>query len=317
MIVVTGGAGLIGSHIIERLNVQGISDILVSDRLDASGKWRNLDRNTFADYVDKDQLFDAMGKSSVEAVIHMGAITDTMEMDAQLVVEYNFQYSKEIWRWCTEHRTMLVYASSASVYGDGSQGFSETVDLGSVHALNPYAYSKLLFDRWVMRQSGAKPPHWRATRFFNVYGSGEAHKGRMASVVLHAMRQLHREHKVQLFKAYRDGYRDGEQLRDFVQVDDTANVVVQLAKDDSLEDGFYNVGTGQARTFNDLATAVCRAMGRESNIEYVDMPEGLEQRYQYFTQADVTKLRRNGLLPHPTSLEDGITDYVAAWLQEG
>ena len=316
MIVVTGGAGFIGSNVVSHLNSLGESDILVCDRLDNSVKWRNLDRIRFADYVDKDDLFDYLGNAGVQAFIHMGARTDTMELDSRLIVEDNYQYSKVVWKWCHNTGTKLVYASSASVYGNGALGFSEDVNLDQSHALNPYAYSKLLFDRWVLRQNDV-PSHWRGVRFFNVYGYGEAHKGKMASVILQAARDLLGAGRVRLFKSYRDDYPDGGQRRDFIHVDDAAEIVCSLAANDHVSNGFYNVGTGQARSFRDLAESVARALGRELRIEYVDMPEGLEPRYQYFTQADMTKLSSEGVRFAPVSLEDGVSEYLSRLREDG
>ena len=310
MILITGGAGFIGSNIAMRLNSAGIDDLLISDRLASSGKWRNLTHFVFSDYIDMETLLSSLDAMNIQAVIHMGARTDTMDQNAADIMRDNFSYTKTLWHWCTANKVPFIYASSASVYGDGSRGFSEHTDLNHSKALNPYALSKLAFDRWVAHQTSA-PPRWAGLRFFNVYGPGEAHKGRMASVVFHAYNEVSRSGYISLFKSYKPAFRDGEQKRDFIYVKDVADIVYYLLESTHLKSGMYNVGTGEARTFNDLAASVLEALGTTTGtIQYVDMPAGLPNSYQYVTQADVRRLREAGYDKSFTSLNQGIKEYV-------
>ena len=307
MIVVTGGAGFVGSNVIEVLT-KDRSDVVVVDRL-TQDNWHNLAGKAIADYVDKDELFKKLDGESVDTLIHLGARTDTLDMDAKGILEDNFEYSKRLWKWCAQRETTLVFASSASVYGRGECGFEESVDVSRLKPLNPYALSKWLFEAWIQRQA-THPARWYGLRFFNVYGLGEDHKGRMASMVLQAYLQLRDSSKVRLYRSGRPDYRDGEQLRDFVHVLDVASVVRYLSEATSAPSGLYNVGSGKARSYNDLVRATAYAMNAEPRIEYVDMPAGLGTRYQYFTEADLTKLRAAGYREKFLPLEEGIRQYV-------
>ena len=309
MILITGGCGLIGSNVVAALNQQGTGDIIVADRFDHTGKWRNIANKIIAGYIDKDKLLQQIKRESIEAVIHLGARTDTMEKDTRLMLEDNFEYSKALWRYCAERQIRFVYASSAAVYGDGSRGFAEDADLDGLTPPNPYACSKLLFDRWAIRQEAA-PPCWAGLRFFNVYGPGEAHKGRMASMAYQAYHQSIKEGKVKLFKSGRADCGHGEQQRDFVYVRDAADVALFFYHSGSFASGIYNVGTGKSRTFNELAAAALAARGMPAAIEYVEMAAGLENSYQYYTKANLTKLRHAGYSPDFTELEQGIAEYV-------
>lgn len=313
MIVVTGGAGFIGSNVIRGLNRQGHRDILVVDHLDDSSKWRNLASLEIADYVDKDVLFYQLNGTRIDFFIHLGARTNTMDPDCKAIMDSNFQYSKLVWNFCSTHHIPLVYASSASVYGSGNCGFHESIDMGKVSPLNPYALSKVMFDRWVNRQArlGVRPPSWAGLRFFNVYGPGEAHKGSMSSVVRQAFKEIQNKGYVSLFKSYREDVADGEQRRDFVYISDIVSVILFFFTQVHFSSGFYNCGSGTSRTFNDLAHLVFREMGHEPRIQYVDMPIGLTHQYQYFTETDTQRLRDLGYPGPFTSLEQGIQQYLS------
>ena len=309
MILLTGRCGLIGSNVVESLNRQGTVDIILADRLDHTGKWLNIANKVIADYVDKDKLFQQIDEENIEAVIHLGARTDTTEQDVKLILEDNYEYSKALWRYCAERHIRFIYASSAAVYGDGNRGFAEDTDPDCLQPLNPYAYSKLLFDRWVFRQKKA-PSCWAGLRFFNVYGPGELHKGRMASMVFQAYHQSVKDGSIRLFKSQRADYGHGEQQRDFIYVKDAADVVMFFYNSASFTPGIYNVGSGQSRTFNELAAAVLAAQGKAAPIEYVEMAAHLKASYQYYTRADLTKLRRAGYVQNFKDLEHGVREYV-------
>lgn len=315
-IVITGGVGMIGSMIAWHLNeILGRDDLVLVDRLRHPEQWRNLERRRYADYLDKDALLPWLESGAqVEAVIHMGAISATTETNISLLVEDNFRYSQRLWRWCARNGVPLLYASSAATYGNGEQGHDDSV-IDGLRPLNRYGCSKHLFDLWALRQvaAGHAPPQWCGFKFFNVYGPNEYHKEQMASLVLRSFRQSSAERAVCLFRSHRPDYGDGMQLRDFVYVKDAIAVVAFFLLNPA-KSGIYNVGTGQARTFVDLAGAVMRSHGREPAITWIDMPDELRFKYQYFTQASTAKLRAAGYLAPFHTLEDGVRDYVQNYL---
>ena len=312
MIVVTGGAGFIGSCLAARLNEYGRDDLIIVDELDNSDKWQNLRALRFAEYVDKADLLAFLdGGIKPDAILHMGACSSTTERDAKYLYANNFCYTETLARWCLKHETRFVYASSAATYGDGSQGYDDSADLTTLRPLNMYGYSKHLFD--VQAQNRGWSRFIAGVKFFNVYGPNEHHKADMRSVVLKAFEQINESGSVKLFKSHRSDYEDGGQMRDFVYVKDAVDIVLFLA-DHSESNGLFNAGTGTARSFEDLATAVFTAMGRDPSITYIDMPEQLRDRYQYFTQATIDRIRAAGYEAPIFSLEDGIADYVQNYL---
>jgi ADP-L-glycero-D-manno-heptose 6-epimerase len=320
-ILVTGGAGFIGSNIVARLTAEG-REVIVCDRLReaALGKWRNLAKHPIADLIAPEGLFAwlASNGGDLDLIVHMGAVSSTMEPDADRILATNFGLSRDIFRWCASQGTRLIYASSAATYGDGSLGFDDAQDLQSLVALrplNPYGWSKALFDVFAAREAakGRAPPQWTGLKFFNVYGPNEAHKGAMRSVISQIWPRVAKGERVSLFRSYRPDYEDGGQKRDFVHVRDAAACVAWLARSAPLN-GIFNLGAGRARTFADLARAVFAAAGQPPRIDYVDMPEGLRGAYQYFTEARMERLRAAGWNDEATSLEDGVTDYVRQYL---
>lgn len=312
MIVVTGGAGFIGSCLAARLNEYGRDDLIIVDELDRSDKWINLRALRFAEYLDKSDLFEFLDRGiKPDAILHMGACSSTAERDADYLYSNNFGYTETLARWCLKHESRFVYASSAATYGDGKQGYDDTADLSTLRPLNMYGYSKHLFD--VQAQKRGWSQFIAGVKFFNVYGPNEHHKADMRSVVLKAFEQISESGSVQLFKSHRSDYEDGGQMRDFVYVKDAVDMVLYLA-DHPEANGLFNAGTGSARTFTDLATAVFTAMDRKPSITYIDMPEHLRDRYQYFTQATIDRIRGVGYDAPVNSLEDGITDYVQNYL---
>jgi ADP-L-glycero-D-manno-heptose 6-epimerase len=322
LILVTGGAGFIGSNIVAKLCEAGPWDIAVCDRLrDADlAKWRNIAKHPIADLVAPEALNDWLSvyADSLEAVVHMGAVSSTTEPDVDKIVQANFVLSRDLWRVCTEKGVRLIYASSAATYGDGAQGFHGLDDLGSLAKLRPlnaYGWSKAMFDLYAARNAARnrKPPQWVGLKFFNVYGPNEYHKGAMKSVVAQIWPQVQAGERVRLFKSHHPDYADGGQLRDFVYVRDAAEVIAWLIATPHVE-GVYNLGSGQARSFLDLATATCAAAGRACEVEYRDMPEALRDRYQYFTQADISRLKSVGYTQDFMSLESGVGDYVERYL---
>jgi ADP-L-glycero-D-manno-heptose 6-epimerase len=317
MIVVTGGAGFIGSNLLAGLEARRAGPLVVVDRLGRDEKWRNIAKRELHDVIPPERLFSFLDAQAgrIEMIFHLGAVSSTTETDADLIVESNIRLSLDLWSWCAARRVRLVYASSAATYGDGSAGF---VDDGSVtglarlRPLNAYGWSKHLVDRRLARAalSGeAGPPQTVGLKFFNVYGPNEYHKGTMQSVVAHLYPKLAAGEPARLFRSYRAGVPDGGQARDFLWVGDCVAVMSWLLDAPDVG-GLFNVGTGTARTFEDLARATFAALGREPRIEYVEMPEPLRPKYQYFTQADMTKLRAAGFAPGFTSLEDGVGRYV-------
>lgn len=322
MIVITGGAGMIGSIIAWHLNnVLGRDDIVIADRFSQPDQWQNLCHRRYANYLDKDELLAWLENSheKIDAVIHMGAISATTERDFNKLVADNIRYSQQLWAWCAAHEVPFLYASSAATYGDGSKGYDDSeVDIDELRPLNGYGYSKQFFDQWALRQVREKkavPPQWCGFKFFNVYGPNEYHKERMASVALHSFNQFRELGTVKLFKSNIPEYADGMQLRDFVYVKDAAAIVVHFLnrRDQS---GIFNIGTGQARAFKDLALAVMNSMGKKPSITYIDMPQDLHGKYQYFTQANIAKLRAAGYTEAFHSLEDGVADYVQNYLMQ-
>jgi len=316
MIVVTGAAGFIGSNVVAALNARGRPDIVAVDSFRHTAKdTRYLHELRIHDTVDKDHLgrwLDEEG-ASVEAIIHQGACSDTTLRDRNYVIAVNTDYTRMLWQWCTRAGKPLVYASSAATYGDGLQGYDDRADPRMLKPLNLYGESKQLFDLWALDQVHT-PPRWAGLKYFNVYGPREAHKGRMASVAFHAYQQIRESGRVTLFTSYQKEYADGGQRRDFVYVGDAVEATLHLLETPvsaQAPNGLYNVGTGQARTFADLAGAVFAAVGRDPVIEYIPMPEDLRDRYQYFTQARIDKLRHSGFTRPFRSIEEGVRDYVA------
>ena len=320
MFLVTGGAGFIGSNIVASLNEGGASDVVVNDLLGHDdAKWRNLAKRQIADVVPPAELGDWLKHRKLEAVIHMGAISDTTATDADLVMETNFRTSLRLLDWCTGTKTPFIYASSAATYGDGVQGFDDDWSVEALRRLKPmnlYGTSKHLFDQAVsdrVRKGQPLPPHWAGLKFFNVFGPNEYHKGAMASVLCKVFDRAKAGETVKLFKSYRDGVADGDQRRDFIYVKDAVSVVRWLI-DARRVNGIFNVGTGKARSFRDMIVAMFRAMGRQPSIEYAEMPENIRGQYQYFTQAETENLRRAGYNADFTPLEDAVADYVTGYL---
>lgn len=313
--IVTGAAGFIGSRMARLLNARGERRLILVDGFDRADKLPNLDGVDFAFKVDRDMLFAWLGvaRPSIDRFYHLGARTDTTEFNYSIHQRLNVEYSRRVWEYCARHGIPLVYASSAATYGDGTLGYSDAHDMpDKLQPLNPYGVSKNEFDKWALRQAD-KPPHWYGLKFFNVYGPGESHKGRMASVVFHAFRQIRARGFVELFRSHRTGFRDGWQLRDFIHVDDVVKVCRWLS--DALPaSGLYNLGTGRARSFEDLAKATFAGMGLEPDIRYIDMPIDIRDKYQYFTEADMQKLRNAGYTNPFLSLEEGVADYVRGYL---
>lgn len=319
MIIVTGGAGFIGSALIAELNRRQISDILVVDQLGADEKWKNLRNLSFADYVEKDDFLEMVIEdkldSPVDVVFHLGACSDTTEANASYLIKNNYEYSKLLAQWATDTNIRFIYASSAATYGDGSAGFSDDEEkMRALRPLNMYGYSKHLFDMWARRAGLFNKIV--GLKYFNVFGPNEYHKGDMMSFVVKAFEQIKATGKVRLFKSYEPEYADGEQMRDFLYVKDAVNMTLFFF-DNPYINGVFNIGTGETRTWNDLVIAVFVGMGRKPNIEYIEMPTSIRNQYQYFTQADLSKFRRAGYSKPITPLEDAIRDYIQNYLEKG
>jgi len=321
MIIITGGAGMIGSMIAWHLNqMLGRDDIVIVDRIQHQDQWQDLVHRRYSQYLDKDELLPWLENAKgIDAIIHMGAISATTERDFNKLVADNIRYSQLLWDWCAKHGVSYLYASSAATYGDGAQGYSDEESLTDTYRpLNGYGYSKQFFDQWVLRQvkeGKPVPPQWCGFKFFNVYGPNEYHKGRMASVAFHSFNQFQELGTVKLFKSHRPDYEDGMQLRDFVYVKDAAAVVAHFLQNVQFS-GIYNVGTGKARAFKDLALAVMNSLGKTPDITYVDMPEDLQGKYQYFTEATMAKVRATGYNQPFHTLEEGVRDYVQNYLSQ-
>lgn len=330
-ILLTGAAGFIGSYLLGYLNKQGYKNIIIVDDFSEEDKWFNFDPKQCAEKIERGKLFDWLNETdrNIDFVFHLGARTDTTEFDYSVHEKLNVEYSKKIWEYCAVNRVPLVYASSAATYGSGELGYKDDHDIvEKLHPLNPYGISKNEFDKWVLKKSqesgvGSRestPPFWSGLKFFNVYGPNEYHKGRMASMVFHGFNQIQKSGKIRLFKSHRPDFKDGEQLRDFIYVEDVVKVCYWLMQvmDDGRwsmdKNGIYNLGTGKARTFNDLAKATFDAMGKEPMIEYIDMPEDIRDKYQYFTEADMNKLRNAEYKENFFSLEEGVNEYVRKYL---
>jgi ADP-L-glycero-D-manno-heptose 6-epimerase len=316
VILVTGAAGFIGSCMVGYLNRKGFQNIIIADDFSRDDKRLNYQGKKICARVDRDELFDWLSRYQmrIDFVFHLGARTDTTEFDYSIHERLNVEYSKKIWNYCTEKNIPLVYASSAATYGSGELGYKDDHSIvEQLQPLNPYGVSKNEFDKWVLKQT-THPPFWAGLKFFNVYGPNEYHKGRMASVIFHAYNQIKSTGKVKLFKSHKPEYKDGEQLRDFVYVKDVVDICQWLMQHQPAS-GLYNLGTGKARTFKDLVTAIFTSLKLEPNIQYIDTPEDIRDKYQYFTEADMNKLHKAGYKQDFYSLEDGVNTYVQHFLQ--
>lgn len=321
MIVVTGGAGFIGSNIVATLEECGKYTLAVCDRLDTDEIQQNIAKRDLAHLLEPEQLpvFLEKNKNTIEAIVHMGAVSSTTTDDVELILNSNVRLSKDLWLWCAENEVRFIYASSAATYGNGSQGFVDDESLESLAALTPmnlYGWSKHYFDRWALRMVAdghVYPPQWVGLKFFNVYGPNEEHKGAQKSVVSHIFPTARSGESVSLFKSHNPDYPDGGQMRDFVWVGDCADVVLWLLENPNVN-GLFNCGTGKARTFSDLAHAVFAALDQEPKISYRPTPENIRDRYQYFTQADMSRLKAAGYTKPFTTLEDGVAQYVRSYL---
>ncbi len=314
MIILTGGAGFIGSAFLWKLNQEGLDDIIVVDHLDKTDKWKNLRKKRFNDYIEKDQFINLLESdkfTNVDTIFHIGACSSTTEKDANYIMSNNYSYSMRIAQWCEKNNARLIYASSAATYGDGKQGYNDQVDLVNLQPMNIYGYSKHLFDMWLYKKGLLNK--FTGFKYFNVFGSNEYHKGDMKSVICKSYKQIKDTGKLKLFKSYKKGIAHGMQMRDFVYIKDVLNVMFFFYQNKSLK-GLYNLGTGKARSFNDLANAVFHAMGLKTKIKYIPMPLDLRDRYQYFTEAQLQKLKEAEYTKDFHTLEDGIADYVKNYL---
>lgn len=322
MIVVTGGAGFIGSNIVARLTAETAYDVVVCDRLETAdlAKWKNLAKHAIADFWSPEELFEQLERYAerIEAVVHMGAISSTTEPDADLILRTNFTLSRDLWDWCAIRGSRMIYASSAATYGDGETGFNDDDDadsLSQLRPLNAYGYSKMLFDQYAVRQAdrGQAPPQWAGLKFFNVYGPNEGHKGGMMSVVAQIWPKVAAGETVTLFRSHNPNYADGGQMRDFVYVDDVVDIIEFLLQSRQVS-GIFNAGSAQARSFADLARATFEAAGKTPSIDYVDTPLSIRDRYQYFTEARMDRIRAAGFEGQSTPLEEGVRRYVQDFL---
>jgi ADP-L-glycero-D-manno-heptose 6-epimerase len=321
MIVITGGAGFIGSNLAAALEERGERDIVVCDRLGQDGKWQTIAKRELAALVAPEELLLFLDEHAreISMVFHMGAISSTTETDADLIARTNFTLSQQLWEWCAETETRLLYASSAATYGDGSAGFDDdgsAAALARLRPLNAYGWSKHVFDRRVARlveHNKAPPPQWAGLKFFNVYGPNEYHKGAMKSVVAQIYPRAAKGEPARLFRSHRADVPDGGQKRDFVYVRDCVDMMLWLYDHPEVS-GLFNIGSGAARSFADLAAAVFRALGQEPRIDFVDTPPEIRDKYQYFTEARMDRLRAAGYTTPPTTLEDGVRDYVQRYL---
>jgi ADP-L-glycero-D-manno-heptose 6-epimerase len=315
MIVITGAAGFIGSYLIGKLNQAGYNDLILVDRFDDPSKDMNLFNKTYKKFIDRDKFFKWLINNSydVDFIFHLGARTDTIGQEPDLYQQLNLIYSQRLWNICSEIQVPLLYASSAATYGNGESGFSDShQNVTNLRPLNLYGWSKHDFDVWALKQVRT-PPFWTGLKFFNVYGPNEYHKGRMASVVLHAFQTIRKNGRMKLFRSHHKDYGDGEQSRDFIYVEDIANVMLFFMHKQE-KSGIYNVGTGKARSFLDLTNAVFNSIHMNPEISFIDTPVDLRGRYQYFTEAEIQKLRDVGYTKPFTSLEEGVDVYVGKYL---
>ncbi|MCF8331902.1 MAG: ADP-glyceromanno-heptose 6-epimerase [Bacteroidales bacterium] len=316
MIIVTGAAGFIGSAMVDFLDGKGYNNIVAVDDFSREEKNKNLDRKNIHQRIHRDDFFQWVNdKKEIDFIFHLGARTDTAEFDSRVFDKLNLDYTKKIWNFCSEQQIPLIYASSAATYGMGEYGYQDDHDLVSdLKPLNPYGKSKNDFDKWMLKQDEA-PPFWAGLKFFNVYGPNEYHKSRMASVVFHAFHQISKTGEMKLFRSHHPDFKDGEQSRDFIYVKDVISMMYWLMQY-KPGSALYNIGTGKARTFVDLAKAVFKAMNKEENISFIDTPKDIRDKYQYFTEADMQKLFKAGYNENIHSLEEGIYDYVNNFLMK-
>ncbi|MBT4728475.1 MAG: ADP-glyceromanno-heptose 6-epimerase [Bacteroidetes bacterium] len=317
MIVITGAAGFIGSCLVRKLNDEGFYDLVLVDDFSKTEKLKNLKNKQFSLKVDRNKFFNWLDNEHklVQFIFHLGARTDTTEFDFDILNELNLDYSKQVWQKCIKYSLPLVYASSAATYGGGEFGYDDNHDLcENLKPLNPYGISKNEFDKWALQQD-QKPYFWTGLKFFNVYGPNEYHKSRMASVVFHAFNQIQEKGGMQLFRSHKEGCGDGEQSRDFVYVKDVCEVMYFLMHNRKSENnGIYNLGTGKAESFNTLAEAIFESLEIKANLSYIDTPEDIRDKYQYFTKANIDKLRSIGYDKDFKKLKEGIADYVKTYL---
>lgn len=321
-IVVTGAAGFIGSVFVQYINEQGFHQLLLVDDFGVEEKRKNWEQKQFIKVIERQSFIAQLenGEFEVDAIVHLGARTDTTEFNYAIHEELNLNYSKSLWNYATQKKIPFIYASSAATYGAGEHGYDDNHDIvNQLTPLNPYGVSKNEFDKWALTQSN-QPLSWTGLKFFNVYGPNESHKARMASVIFHSFNQIKQTGFVKLFKSHKEGFKDGEQLRDFVYVKDLVKVIGWMLHQmmsnswDGNKNGLYNLGTGKARSFYDLAANTFKAQGLAPNIEFIDMPLDIRDKYQYFTEANMAKLRAAGYTAPFYSLEDGVNDYVANYL---
>ena len=318
LIIVTGGAGFIGSCVVRTLNDNGYTNLVVVDNIASTQKWKNLRNKRYVEYVNKEDLKKRLDKKvydKCKAVIHMGACSSTTQTDFDYLWKNNVEYTKMLWRFCVDKKIPFIYASSAATYGDGEKGFSDDINgIDELIPLNAYGYSKQAFDQWALRED-SKPPQYVGLKFFNVYGPNEYCKGSMASMVFHGFGQIKETGKIRLFRSCNVKYADGAQERDFVYVKDVCDVIMYFLEHPKYS-GIYNVGTGRAQTFRELAEATFEALGIPANIEYFDMPDTLKANYQYHTQADISSLRKIGYKKEFHDLKSGVRDYVCEHLSK-
>jgi len=318
VIAITGAAGFIGSYLTGYLNRAGFNNLILIDDFSDESKSMNLADKKFLAKVPREQFFQwaESHQGEINYMFHLGARTDTTEMDYEVHKKWNLDYSKDIWHLCTAGNIPLLYASSAATYGNGEFGYKDDHNIVSeLQPLNPYGRSKNEFDIWALEQT-TQPPFWAGVKFFNVYGPNEYHKGRMASVILHAYNQIQSQGRVKLFRSHNPNFKDGEQIRDFVYVQDVVKMCVWLLQTRPAS-GLYNVGSGKSRTFKDLVTAIFNTLNLPPDIEYIDTPEDIREKYQYFTEADMSKLRNAGYSEPFHSLETGVKEYVEDYLSKG